>query len=86
MKKTLSILLAVLCVFMSLVPAFAADTESEGAQPDTEPATLYDVTFYGPVDLEDDAKKTFAVKFAAAVNPIPRIYGQHYPEVEIPCA
>ena len=38
------------------------------------------------VDLEDDAKKTFAVKFAAAVDPIPRIYGQHYPEVEIPCA
>ena len=37
------------------------------------------------IDLEDDTKKTFAVKFAAAVNPIPRIYGQHYPEVEIPC-
>ena len=37
------------------------------------------------LDLEDDTKKTFAVKFAAAVDPIPRIYGQHYPEVEIPC-
>ena len=22
---------------------------------------------------------------AAAVDPIPRIYGEHYPEVEIPC-
>ena len=37
------------------------------------------------IDLEDDTKKTFDVKFAAAVDPIPRIYGQHYPEVEIPC-
>ena len=37
------------------------------------------------IDLEDETKKTFAVKFAAKVDPIPRIYGQHYPEVEIPC-
>ena len=37
------------------------------------------------IDLEDDTKKTFAVKFVAKVDPIPRIYGQHYPEVEIPC-
>ena len=46
MKKTLSILLAVLCAFMSLVPAFA--TEAEVEDENQEPAVLHKVVFYGP--------------------------------------
>ncbi len=48
MKKTLSILLAVLISLMSLVPAFATEAEVEGSEETTEPAVLHTITFYGP--------------------------------------
>lgn len=50
MKKTISVLLAVLMLAFTFVPAFAAETtENE------ESATTYNVTFQAPVQLEDDA-------------------------------
>ena len=44
-----------------------------------------DVVKSQEVDLEDNEKKTFAVKFAAKATTLPRIYGENFPEVEIPC-
>ncbi len=62
MKKTLSVLLAVLFAFMSIVPAFATETENETETPETENVTLYNVTFYGPEQLEQDAYKFVKTK------------------------